>query len=438
MKTIKYFILCVVACMCVQVSALTGFSDVNVGDSYYDAVNWALENGVTKGTGSSKFMPNNNCSRAEFVTFMWRASSSPSSNKTIPFKDVKSSAYYYNAVKWVYEKGITSGTSSTTFEPNKTLTNKEAVTFLYRLSGSPSVSGNMPFKDVKSNAYYYNAVLWAYKNNIISDNSYFYPNKKLTRGEAIKFIYKKFMDNTQYTDIQGLYYSPLQGNSYANSCYQYQTKTPGCSSSKKIVHDISVIDNNGKAIEGAPIYAANDGTAIFYQVYSSKNSNILISYGNYVKLNTSDGSTILYAHLQKFEDSIESLIGHSYSTCSKSSSKVGYSAGPCPQSAYSSSVVKYVSSKKVKKGELIGYLGSTGNAYMPHLHMEIKKSGVCVSNTNIYNDYFAMNYNSNEFVALGKCDMVDIYNKQYNNELGSNNLKALCNWYGNSSSPLCK
>ena len=437
MKKVKYLLLLVIISGCMQVNALS-FNDVKVGDSYYDAVNWASENGVTYGTGNSKFKPNNNCSRAEFVTFMWRASSSPVSSKEISFKDVKSNSYYYNAVRWASENGITSGTSSTTFSPNKALTNSEAITFLYRLSGSPSVSGDMPFKDVKNKSYYYNAVLWAYQNNVIDAGSYFYPNKKITRGKAIEFIYNKFSskdDNINYGEISGTYYSPLQGVDYANSCYQYETTTPGCGSSKKVVHDISVLDSNGNAIEGSSIYAAANGTAIFYQVYSSRKANMLISYGNYVKLYTNDGNTIIYAHLQKFSDDVEKLIGHSYSTCPKDSSKVGSSAGPCPQSAYSSSVVKYVTSKKITKGELLGYLGSTGNAAMPHLHVEIKYKGSCV--TNAYNDYFGMNYSSSSFGNLSKCDMVDIYNKQYNNSLSSSKIKAICNWYGKDSSSLC-
>lgn len=434
MKKIKYLLLLVIISGCMQVNALS-FNDVKEGDSYYDAVNWAIENGVAYGTGNSKFKPNNNCTRAEFVSFMWRASSSPVSSKEISFKDVKSNSYYYNAVRWASENGITSGTSSTTFSPNKALTNSEAITFLYRLSGSPSVSGNMIFKDVKEGSFYYNAALWAYQNNIVI-GEYFYPNKKITRGKAIDFIYNKFTSNSIiYNEISGTYYSPLQGVDYANSCYQYETTTPGCSSSKKVVHDISVLDSNGKVIEGSSIYAASDGTAVFYQVYSSRKSNMLISYGNYIKFYSNDGNTIIYAHLQKFSDDVEKLIGHSYSTCSKDSSKVGSSAGPCPQSAYSSSVVKYVTSKKITKGELLGYLGSTGNAAMPHLHVEIKYKGRCV--TNAYNDYFGMNYSSSSFGNLSKCDMVDIYNKQYNNSLSSSKIKAICNWYGKDSSSLC-
>ena len=168
------------------------FSDVSAGAYYYDAVKWAVENGVTEGTSATTFSPNASCTRAQMVTFLWRANGSPKAAGTNPFTDVKSDAYYYDAVLWAVEKGITSGTSATTFSPDMTVTRGQTVTFLHRAEGSPAVSGNNPFTDVAADAYYAAAVQWAVAENVTAGTSTttFSPDSACTRGQIVTFLYR--------------------------------------------------------------------------------------------------------------------------------------------------------------------------------------------------------------------------------------------------------
>ncbi len=171
------------------------FTDVKAGEYYELAVLWAVENGVTSGTSATTFSPNGKCTRGQIATFLWRAAGEPDpGNVTNPFKDVKESDYFYKAVLWAVENDITKGTSKTTFSPNDTCTRGQIVTFLYRAKGSPetdTVSSN-PFKDVKSSQYYYDAVLWAVENGITKGTSdtTFSPNNKCTRGQVVTFLYR--------------------------------------------------------------------------------------------------------------------------------------------------------------------------------------------------------------------------------------------------------
>ena len=141
-----------------KASAPTGknpFIDVPAGSYYEDAVVWAVEKGITSGTSAVTFDPNGNCTRAQAVTFLWRAAGSPApKTKVMPFTDVPSGSYYYDAVLWAMEQGITKGTSDTAFSPNASCTRAQIVTFLWRANGSPVVSGNSAFTDVASDAYY--------------------------------------------------------------------------------------------------------------------------------------------------------------------------------------------------------------------------------------------------------------------------------------------
>ena len=169
------------------------FVDVKEGAYYYDAVLWAVEQKITSGTSATTFSPDASCTRAQMVTFLWRAAGSPKvENGKNPFVDVKADAYYYDAVLWAVEKGVTSGTSATTFSPDATVTRGQTVTFLYRNAGSPEVSGTMPFTDVEADAYYAKAVQWAVQQKITTGTSEttFSPMSDCTRGQIVTFLYR--------------------------------------------------------------------------------------------------------------------------------------------------------------------------------------------------------------------------------------------------------
>ena len=174
-------------------TAQNPFVDVKEGAYYYDAVLWAVEQKITSGTSATTFSPDASCTRAQMVTFLWRAAGSPKvENGKNPFTDVKADAYYYDAVLWAVEKGVTSGTSATTFSPDATVTRGQTVTFLYRNAGSPEVSGTMPFADVEADAYYAKAVQWAVQQKITTGTSEttFSPMSDCTRGQIVTFLYR--------------------------------------------------------------------------------------------------------------------------------------------------------------------------------------------------------------------------------------------------------
>ena len=171
---------------------LLTFTDVPASAYYYDAVYWAVENGVTNGTSNTTFSPDASCTRAQMVTFLWRAAGSPEPESSVnPFTDVAASAYYYDAVLWAVEQGITNGTSATTFGPDVTVTRGQTVTFLWRYDGSPAVSGS-GFDDVVSDAYYADAVAWAAGEGVTSGTSAttFSPSNDCTRGQIVTFLYR--------------------------------------------------------------------------------------------------------------------------------------------------------------------------------------------------------------------------------------------------------
>lgn len=174
-------------------TAQNPFVDVKEGVYYYDAVLWAVEQKITSGTSATTFSPDASCTRAQMVTFLWRAAGSPKvENGKNPFVDMKADAYYYDAVLWAVEKGVTSGTSATTFSPDATVTRGQTVTFLYRNAGSPEVSGTMPFTDVEADAYYAKAVQWAVQQKITTGTSEttFSPMSDCTRGQIVTFLYR--------------------------------------------------------------------------------------------------------------------------------------------------------------------------------------------------------------------------------------------------------
>ena len=169
------------------------FRDVEQSDYCYDAVQWAVEKGITEGTSADAFSPGASCTRAQMVTFLWRAAGSPAPKSTTnPFRDVRSTDYYYDAVLWAVENGITSGASADTFAPNATVTRGQTVTFLYRAAGSPAVGGNAGFSDVNANDYYNSAVAWAAENNITggTGNGKFSPKADCTRGQIVTLLYR--------------------------------------------------------------------------------------------------------------------------------------------------------------------------------------------------------------------------------------------------------
>ena len=171
------------------------FTDVADKAYYRDAVEWAVENGITKGTTATTFSPNATCTRAQAVTFLWRTAGSPEpKTSTMPFTDVNAGSYYYDAVLWAVENGITKGTSDTTFSPNMTCTRAQIVAFLWRSEKSPAAGTANPFADVKSTAYYADAVLWAVENDITkgTTNTTFSPNADCTRAQIVTFLYRAF------------------------------------------------------------------------------------------------------------------------------------------------------------------------------------------------------------------------------------------------------
>lgn len=169
------------------------FTDVADKAYYRDAVEWAVENGITKGTTATTFSPNATCTRAQAVTFLWRTAGSPKPEiRTMPFTDVPVGSYYYDAVLWAVENGITKGTSDTTFSPNMTCTRAQIVAFLWRSEKSPAAGTANPFADVKSDAYYADAVLWAVKENITkgTTSTTFSPNADCTRAQIVTFLWR--------------------------------------------------------------------------------------------------------------------------------------------------------------------------------------------------------------------------------------------------------
>ena len=169
------------------------FVDVATGSYYEDAVDWAVENGITQGTDDTHFAPDGICTRAQAVAFLWRAAGSPKpETRTMPFTDVPAGSYYYDAVLWAVENGIAKGTSDTTFSPNMTCSRAQIVTFLWRSEKSPAAGTANPFADVKSTAYYADAVLWAVKEDITkgTTNTTFSPDADCTRSQIVTFLWR--------------------------------------------------------------------------------------------------------------------------------------------------------------------------------------------------------------------------------------------------------
>ena len=168
------------------------FVDVAEGSYYEEAIDWAVEKGITNGVSSNMFAPNDPCTRAQIVTFLWRAAGSPAPKRISSFTDVPADAFYAKAVAWAVENGITSGTGESKFSPNATCTRAQAVTFLYRASGSPAVSGSAEFSDVSATAFYADAVAWAAKKGITTGigGGLFGADNDCTRGQIVTFLWR--------------------------------------------------------------------------------------------------------------------------------------------------------------------------------------------------------------------------------------------------------
>ena len=168
------------------------FTDVYESDYYHDAVLWAVANGVTNGTSATTFSPNAPVTRSQMVTFLWRAYGSPKATGSNPFADVSADAYYYDAVLWAVANGVTNGTSATTFSPDAPVTRSQAVTFQWRAAGSPVVVGGS-FDDVAADAYYAGAVTWAVTKGITNGTggNKFSPEVTVTRAQAVTFLWRE-------------------------------------------------------------------------------------------------------------------------------------------------------------------------------------------------------------------------------------------------------
>ena len=186
------------------------FKDVNKEDYFYVPVLWAYSNGVTAGTSATTFSPNNTCTRAQVVTFLWRAAGEPKAeNAKNPFKDVAKGQYYYDAVLWAVENEITAGTSATTFSPDNTVQRDQFVTFLYRFAKNfrgdattESLEKAVPFGDISSSQYYYEPVVWATQHGYCSGtgNGNFTPAGGCTRGQVVTFM-NRYLGNAPVFDL---------------------------------------------------------------------------------------------------------------------------------------------------------------------------------------------------------------------------------------------
>lgn len=171
------------------------YSDISQNSFFYSAVKWASSNGVTYGTSNETFSPNKICSRAQAVTMLWRAAGSPPPSSTVTlFADVEPDKYYFEAVQWAVEQGITNGVNTLEFAPESACSRAHIITFIYRMCSSPSVNFKQIFNDVKSNSYYSSAVTWAVQQKITNgtSNVTFSPNDLCTRAQMVTFLYRYY------------------------------------------------------------------------------------------------------------------------------------------------------------------------------------------------------------------------------------------------------
>ena len=187
---------CIASVLCIaSLSAVSAqaFSDVSPNAYYKTAVDWAASEGITSGSDKDRFSPDKLCSRAQTVTFLWRANGSPEpSEKENPFTDVSPDSYYYKAVLWAVEQGITSGVTKTAFAPDRVCTRAQAAVLLWRAEGSPAASGTHGFRDVAEGAYYADAVAWAVESGVTqgTTSTTFEPGTTCTRAQIMTFLHR--------------------------------------------------------------------------------------------------------------------------------------------------------------------------------------------------------------------------------------------------------
>lgn len=169
------------------------FDDVAESAYYADSVTWAYHTGITTGTDETHFSSDSVCTRAQVVTFLWRWAGSPApEGGKMPFSDIRAGSFYYDAVCWALEKGITTGVDETHFAPNSSCTRAQVVTLIHRYLGSPVLQGELPFEDVSSESYFFQSVLWTYKNKITTgvDTTHFAPHSQCTRAQIVTFLFR--------------------------------------------------------------------------------------------------------------------------------------------------------------------------------------------------------------------------------------------------------
>lgn len=262
-------------------TAAGGFTDLKVGAFYYDAVDWAVEQGITSGTSAEKFSPKSTCTRGQVVSFLWRAAGSPAVSGSNPFTDVSSDKYYYNAVLWAVEQGITSGVSADRFNPSGSCTRAQVVSFLWRAAGSPAVSASNPFADVSSDKYYYNAVLWAVGNSITSGVSAgsFAPASVCTRAQVVSFLHRFY--NPLFANIQATVYkkdseqkmrtigNPINLGALGKGEYFTFDISLKNQSAQSVRVDTSYALINGERVAGWASFSLDPGGGTYFHVYCS-------------------------------------------------------------------------------------------------------------------------------------------------------------------------
>lgn len=224
MKKILSLALALTMCFSLSVPAFatsgeSNFTDVASNAYYADSVAWAVSKGITSGTSANTFSPDQTCSTAQILTFLWRAHGSPAPTISNPFSDITTGAYYEDAAIWSYEKGLISGS---TFNGNAPATRAAAVTYLWKLAGSPSASATN-FTDVPNSASYAQAVAWAVAEGITSgtSTSTFSPDKTCTRGQIVTFLYRDLADPS--SEGKGLEYYGLEPTAVLDKAYSYTT-----------------------------------------------------------------------------------------------------------------------------------------------------------------------------------------------------------------------
>lgn len=206
-------------------SEAAGFSDVPKTASYYPAVAWAVARGITSGVRPDAFCPDTVCTRAQVMTFLWRVKGCPTPKaKTSPFSDVPDGKWFTKPVLWAVENGITYGTSATTFSPDQIITLAEAVTFIWRAEKKPSAALCAGFVDVPTTAYYYNAVQWAVEVGITTGNgnARFAPNTACTRAQTVTYLYRAYDARQRAAALKNSINSLISGKSGVWSIYLYQ------------------------------------------------------------------------------------------------------------------------------------------------------------------------------------------------------------------------